>query len=74
MPYFFVDSYQDGKPAPALYVRAENADAALARAAQLGVEGTGVRQAQDLSGDGLPQKVGVEEPISLLMDEKFMER
>ena len=52
MPYFFVDSYQDGKPAPALYVRAENADAALARAAQLGVEGTGVRQAQDLSGDG----------------------
>lgn len=46
MPYFFVDGYRDRKPASALYVQADNADAALVRAAQLGMEGTGVRPAK----------------------------
>ncbi len=46
MPYFFVDGYRDRKPASALYVQADNADAALVRAAQLGMEGMGVRPAK----------------------------
>ncbi len=50
MPYFFVDGTRNNQPAPALYVEADNADAALARAAQLGLEGTGVRPANDFSG------------------------
>ena len=49
MPYFFVDGYRGGKPAQALYVKAENADAALVRASQLGMEGTGVRPAKDIT-------------------------
>ncbi len=49
MPDFFVDGYREGKTSSALYVQADNADAALVRAAQLGMEGTGVCSAKDLT-------------------------
>ena len=47
MPYYFVEGCRDGKPTPALYIKADNPDAAVARAAQLKMqEVTGVRLAK----------------------------
>lgn len=47
MPHYFVEGYRDGKPTPALYIQADNPDAAVARAAQLKMqEVTGVRPAK----------------------------
>lgn len=49
MPYFFVDGFRDNKPTTALYVQADNEEGALARAAELGMEGTGVRLAKEIT-------------------------
>ena len=47
MPHYFVEGYRDGTPTPALYIQADNPDAAVARAAQLKMqEVTGVRLAK----------------------------
>ena len=56
MPYFFVDGTQGGKPTLAFYIKADNAEAALARAAQLGMVGTGVRPAADAADEGVLMK------------------
>ena len=57
MPYFFVDGTQGGKPTLAFYVEADNAEAALARAAHLGMVGTGVRPAADAADEGVILKL-----------------
>lgn len=49
MPHYFVEGWRDGKPMPALYIQADNPDAAVARAAQLKMqEVTGVRLAKPM--------------------------
>ena len=55
MPYFYVDGLRDGRPAQALYIQADNADAAKVRAAQLRMDPTGVRPASAMSNTSQPK-------------------
>lgn len=55
MSCFYVDGLRDGQPAQALYVKADNVDAAKARAVQLGMEPTGVRPARAISNVSQPK-------------------
>ena len=57
MPHYFVEGWRDGKPMPALYIQADNPDAAVARAAQLKMqEVTGVRLAKTTPPPAPPSK------------------
>lgn len=74
MPYFFVDGYRDNKPAPALYVKADKAEGAMARAAQLGMEGTGVRPAKEATAIEPAKSWTILLPILLLVVMAFLEK
>lgn len=55
MPYFYVDGLRDGQPAQALYIQADDADAAKVRAAQLHMDPTGVRPARAMPNTSQPR-------------------
>ena len=51
MPDYFVDGQREGSPAQTLLIHAANADAAIARASELGLTPTGAR------ASGMPQEL-----------------